>query len=518
MSKKLLLLTAEKDNWAPKELVKAAEAAGFTVEIINPDECYISLTNEPYISAKGTKFLGADLCLARMSEEHLDYKCAILNHIQEMEVKLLNTADALKIASSKIETQIKLNAIGLKTPKTALFTNEEQLEFAMESIGDKFPMILKTISGTHGIGVVKADSKASAVSIAQQLLKTGCEFMLQEFIEHKESARILLLGDKVLASVMRTVPPAGFRSNAHLGAELKKYEPSEKEITAVKKAAKEIGIAFSAVDYIMHEDEVIILEVNGSPGFESMQKVVDINIAEEVIKYCEALIEGNGDLDYEHTPEPIDVNVSGDNDKVEIQVQKGPAEEEEEEEEVDSDKDSKKVVDVDKEKKDDDEKEIHPHHNVVNPELLDQSHEHIIGTVTSVKIAHFNDDAAIESRVDTGANTSSIAGEDIKIDKHANKVSFKFNGVTYKFHLLRIAKVKQADSDKAAERPIIRVDMEINGIKLRNIELNINTRPDMLYPILLGRSTLAQAGLLVNPAVNNIDLQNVQISTEQEEE
>lgn len=516
MSKKLLLLTAEQENWAPKELIKEAQKAGFETEVINPDECYISLTNEPYISMNDTRFLGADICIPRLSEEHLDFKVAIMNHIDKMGVKVLNSGQSMRTASSKIETQIKLNSIGLKTPKTALFTNDEQLEHALKSIGNKFPVILKTLYGTQGIGVIRADSKASLTSIAQQLLKTNTEFMLQEYIEHSESARILMLGDKVLSSVMRTVPPNSFRSNAHLGAELKKYEPSEKEIEAVKKAAKSIGITFSAVDYIMHEDEVIILEINGSPGFESMQKVVDIQIAEEVIKFCENLLDD--DLDYDTNPsEPIALDVAGDNNQIEIEIASGPTEEEEEEEEVKHVDHHKKEVDMDKEEHTK-EVEIHPNHNVVSPELLDKSHEHIIGTVTSVKIAHFNDDVEIPSRVDTGANTSSIAGEDIKIDKDANKVSFKFNGTTYKFHMLRTAKIKQADNDKVAIRPVIRVDMEINGIKLRNIELNVNTRPDMTYPILLGRSTLAQAGLLVNPAISNVPVQNAIISTMDQEE
>ena len=142
MAKKLLLLSAEQENWAPKKIAQAAQDAGFEVEEIDPNDCYINLSNEPYISYKGTKYLGADVCIPRLSEEHLDYKCAIINHLEEMGVKVLNNGEALKIASSKIETQIKLNAAGLKTPKTALFTGEEQLEFALESIGGKFPVIV----------------------------------------------------------------------------------------------------------------------------------------------------------------------------------------------------------------------------------------------------------------------------------------------------------------------------------------------------------------------------------------
>jgi ribosomal protein S6--L-glutamate ligase len=498
--KKLIILTAEKENWAPKELLKKAEAAGFDTEFIDPDECYINLSGESYISYNGTKFLGADVVLPRLSEEHLDYKISIINHLEEMGIKVVNKGASLRIASNKIETQIKLNAAGIKTPKTALFTGEEQLEYALESIGGVFPVIVKTIYGTHGIGVIRADSQPSLKSIIQQMIKTNVEFMIQEFIEHDESARVLLLDSKELASVMRTIPKGDFRSNAHLGAELKKHSPSEKELEIVKKAAKTIGINFAAVDYILVDDEVIVLEVNGSPGFESMQKTVDIDIAEEVIKYCDSLNEDK------------DLDISDDSKAPEAT---GPVEEEEEEEEkvVDVDREDAKELDKEQDAK---EVEVNPHHNVISPELLDKAHENIIGTVTTVVISHFNDEAGIDARVDTGANVSSIAGEDIKIS--GNKVSFKFNNTIYKFHLLRVSKVKQADSDKVSERPVIRVDMTINGIKLHNVELNINTREHMKYPILLGRSTLSQAALLINPSANNIDAMNVIVSTKQEEE
>jgi ribosomal protein S6--L-glutamate ligase len=503
--KKLLLLTAEKENWAPKELVKYAEDAGFEVEIIDPEECYISLTGEPYVSYNGTKFLGADVCIPRLSEEHLDYKISIINHIDSMGVKIVNKGSALRTASNKIETQIKLNEVGIKTPKTALFTNEEQLEHALESIGGIFPVILKTITGTHGVGVLRADSKPSLLSIVQQMLKTGTEFMIQEYIEHEESARVLLLDGKQLAAVMRTTPKDDFRTNAHQGAELKVHEPSEKELEIVKKAADAIGINFAAVDYILVDDEVILLEVNGSPGFEAMQKTVEVNIADEVIKYCLELSSDDTDEDEK------DLELE---DKSE-----GPVEEEEEEEEtkeVDLDKEDKEV-DVEKESEDEPkEKEVHPNEKYIDAEMFDKEQENIIGTVTSVVISHFNDGAPLEARVDTGANTSSIAGEDIKID--GNSVKFKFNNVIYKFHLLRTVKIKQADSDKVMERPVIRVDITINGIKLHNIEMNVNTREHMKYEVLLGRTALSQAAILINPAAANIDAVKAYVTSQSQDE
>jgi ribosomal protein S6--L-glutamate ligase len=491
----LIILTAEPENWAPKEIELKAKAAGFKVEVINPDKCYISLAGNDYISHDGTQFTGTDICIPRLSENDLEYKVAIVNHLEKMGVKVINNGKALRNASNKVESQILLNDAGIVTPRTTMFTSEHQLEHAVKAIGEKFPVIVKTIYGTHGIGVIRADSLASLRSIVQQLLKTEVQFILQEFIPHKQSGRILLLDGKPLVSVMRTIPEDDFRSNAHLGAELKIHEASAEEIKVCQKSAEAIGINFAAVDYIVNNDEIVVLEVNGSPGFESMQKVVpDLDIAAVIINYCIETLKAT-DVKELPTDKPTPAKKI---DKDEHELKDVEAEEE---------KDVKVEVDI----KVEPEAEIEKPHLDKEPdgdaddevEVPTHSEEAgVIGTVSHVIIKHFNNEEPLEARVDTGAAMSSIHGEDIKIDD--SSVRFKFKGTVYKFHLVRTSKIKQVDANDISERPVIRVDLTVNNQTLRNVEINVTSREDMKYDVLLGRNTLAQAGFLVNPAVGNI--------------
>jgi ribosomal protein S6--L-glutamate ligase len=179
MSKKLIILTAEPDNFVPKELKKQAEEKGFETETINPTNCYISLSNDDvYISHEGTKFMGAEYCIPRLSEDNLEYKVAVMDHLEKMGVKLLNSGTAMRNCSNKVITQILLTKANLATPKTTVITSDEQLEFAVKAIGDKFPVIVKTLFGTHGVGVIRADSMPSLKSIIQQLLKSGTDNLL----------------------------------------------------------------------------------------------------------------------------------------------------------------------------------------------------------------------------------------------------------------------------------------------------------------------------------------------------
>jgi gamma-F420-2:alpha-L-glutamate ligase len=127
MAKKLVLLTTEPESFVQEKFQESAEKAGFDFEVVNPEECYIFLATDAHFANKGTEFSGADYCIPRLSEEHLDYKVAIMKHLEKMGIKVLNTGESMRTASNKIETQIVLNNENIKTPKSALFINEEHM-------------------------------------------------------------------------------------------------------------------------------------------------------------------------------------------------------------------------------------------------------------------------------------------------------------------------------------------------------------------------------------------------------
>jgi ribosomal protein S6--L-glutamate ligase len=452
---------------------------------------------EPHFANKGEVFNGAAACIPRLSEDNLDYKVAIMKHLEKLGVKVLNSGQSMRTASNKIETQIILNDEKIKTPKTTLFINEEQLESAVEAIGGKFPVIVKTIFGTHGVGVIRADSMPSLRSIAQQMTKTGVEFMLQEYIEHEESARILVLGDEAIASVIRTIPNGDFRSNAHQGAELKKYEPQQDEIDICVKSAKLIGANFSAVDYIVSGEgenrEILVLEVNGSPGFEAMQEVIDFDIADRVIEYIEKELIASTS---EQAPKE-----EKQKDEIVGDIEKASEEEEEVKSEEDTDgntteedaSDDKKSSDgkEEKEGKADNEEVIEPEKiKIQNDDFV------VVGSVDEIIIKYFNDEKPIKARIDTGAEYSSINGTDIEITDET--IAFTFGEYRYRFSLVKNVNIVAANGKE--KRPIIRLDIAIDDKVLHNVEFTVNDRGTLKYDALLGRRALSQANVLVNPS------------------
>ena len=49
-------------------------------------------------------------------------------------------------------------------------------------IGGKFPFILKTLTGTQGVGVIKIESYEGLVATVQAMWKLEAELLIQEYM------------------------------------------------------------------------------------------------------------------------------------------------------------------------------------------------------------------------------------------------------------------------------------------------------------------------------------------------
>lgn len=486
MSNKIMLYTTEPKSFVQEELEKYAKEAKLEFDVVNPMECAVLQTEkETAFLVKGEPLSDYVACIPRMSETELDYKVLSMRHFEKAKIKMLNSGDSMRAASNKVDMQVALNSVGIKTPKSIMLNDKDQLDAAVKWFDEKFPMIVKTVFGTHGVGVIKADSLSSLRSIIQQLIKTEDSFLIQEFLEHDKAYRLLVLDGEVLGGVARTTAANDFRTNAHQGSEVTEHKPSDNEIEICLKAAKAIDIKLAAVDYIIQGEgenaTVIVLEINGSPGFESMQEVVKEPIAKKIIDYVVSTLIGGQDSAPEEEEEVKSEITNGDEKKNDEPVIKDePATKDE------KDEDDHKIIEPEKEKIKADDFEL-------------------VGSVDSVVVKYFNDEKPIHARVDTGAEYSSINGKDIKIDDET--ISFVFGEFRYRFSLVKSIKIVAANG--VERRPTIRLDVIINNSLIRNVEFTVNDRGNLNYDILLGRRALAQANVLVNPAFIKIDTPNI---------
>ena len=257
--------TAKKLNQtAHRVVIGAAWVAEFdldanTMVIMNHDDNGKSLkinTENTIVIARAAAFMG----------ENSEIGKAMLQAFQSSGCFMLNDLQSSILCDNKFLSYITFSRNNIPIPRTALIPTEKAIENAHERIGGKFPIVIKTLSGTQGIGVSIVDSMQSLVSVVQSLRKYQADLLIQEFIKLEYDVRTLVLGGRIIACTRRNKIPDDFRSNAHLGATTEPYVLSEEEEEVVKTTARISGASLVGVDHCLVDGEIYVLECNASPG------------------------------------------------------------------------------------------------------------------------------------------------------------------------------------------------------------------------------------------------------------
>ena len=202
---------------------------------------------------------------------------AMIQAFQESGCFMLNDLKSSVLCDNKFLSYIAFSRNNIPIPRTSLIPTEKAIENAHERIGGKFPVVIKTLSGTQGIGVSIVDSMQSMVSVIQSLKKYNADLLIQEHIKLKYDVRTIVLGGRIIASTRRNKVPDDFRSNAHLGATTEPYILNDKEQKVVKAAARVMGGQLVGVDHCIVDGEIFVLECNASPGITSNYHNYDIS-------------------------------------------------------------------------------------------------------------------------------------------------------------------------------------------------------------------------------------------------
>lgn len=205
-------------------------------------------------------------------------------------VKTINSRFCHMICDDKWLNYLAMKNAGLLQPKTAILTHEDNIDTPIKEIGGKYPMILKTASGTQGVGVIFIDSRKTLLATMQLIRKIDEDIamLIQEFIKTPYDVRVMVLNDEVVGQLKRPVISGDFRSNISQGNKPEKIELTELEKSECVKAAQSVNGMWLGVDFIPSKDREKIppyfIEVNSSPGTGHIDELNDINISKLVLE------------------------------------------------------------------------------------------------------------------------------------------------------------------------------------------------------------------------------------------
>lgn len=285
----IAILSKGPGNYSTKRLKEEAKKRGHNVRVINYAQCYVTIEqNIPVVRYEGEPLGDIDVVIPRIAAKLTKYGTAMLRQFEMQGVFSSASSLAINRTRDKLRATQILGRAGVGIPKTVFARETADVEDVIAQAGGT-PLIIKVARGTHGRGVVLAETKKAAEAVMQAFYVEGVNFLVQEFVEEADGAdiRAFIVGGKVVASVKRQSLDDDFRSNLHQGGEAVAVKLTEEERKTAQKAAKAMGLPICGVDMVRSTRGPLVLEVNSSPGLFSVESVTGRNVAEKIIEYIE---------------------------------------------------------------------------------------------------------------------------------------------------------------------------------------------------------------------------------------
>jgi len=292
---RIAILSRNKKLYSTRRLIEACEKRGHEPMVLDVLRCYMEVVpSKPEIHFKGEELGVFDAVIPRIGASVTFYGNAVLRQFEMMGAFPLNESVAIARSRDKLRSLQLLARRGIGLPSTGFANDPDDIQDLIKMVGGA-PLVIKLLEGTQGIGVVLAETKKAAESVIEAFMGLKANIMVQEYIKEAGGSdiRCFVVGDRVVAAMMRQALPGEFRSNLHRGgsATLVRITPTERA-TAVK-AAKIMGLNVAGVDLLRSERGPLVMEVNSSPGLEGIEKASGKDIAGMIVEFIEKTAKPN---------------------------------------------------------------------------------------------------------------------------------------------------------------------------------------------------------------------------------
>lgn len=126
------------------------------------------------------------------------------------------------------------------------------------------------------------------------------------------------------------------------------------------------------------------------------------------------------------------------------------------------------------------------------------SDQEVLGSLAVIKFPSLGG-KEVRGKVDTGATTSSLHAVNISVLKN-NTVSFKCPQLTNNTIVMDLCGSQEVTSADAGgiPRPVVKFNIEIGDVVLKDVVFNLNDRSEMEDPILIGQNIISAGNFLID--------------------
>ncbi|MDH4316205.1 MAG: 30S ribosomal protein S6--L-glutamate ligase [Gammaproteobacteria bacterium] len=286
---KIGILSRNRKLYSTKRLVEAAQERGHEVRVINHLRCYMNIASfKPSIHLDGELLSGFDAIIPRIGASVTFYGTAVVRQFEMMGTFCLNESVAISRSRDKLRSLQLLSRKGIGLPVTGFAHSPDDTDDLLNLVGGA-PVVVKLLEGTQGKGVVLAETRNAAESVVEAFRGLNANFLVQEFVKEAKGAdiRCFVIGEKVVAAMIRQGKEGEFRSNIHRGGSAKLIKITPEERSTAVRSARIMGLNVAGVDILRSNHGPVVMEVNSSPGLEGIEGATKKDVAGMIIEYIE---------------------------------------------------------------------------------------------------------------------------------------------------------------------------------------------------------------------------------------
>ena len=285
----IVILSRGPGLYSTQKLFLEGQQRGHRMRVVDHVRCSIIVEKgRPRVFYEGERIHTIDAIIPRIGASVTTKGAAIIRQFEMMNVFSSVSSDALLKSRDKLRCLQLLGMAELGIPKTVYTDYSQNISDLIHQVGG-LPVVIKLLEGTHGLGVILAESRQTAESVIETFNRLKERIIIQEYIKESKGAdiRVFIINGEIIASMKRMAAPGDFRSNLHRGASSVPVQLSKAEAITALKAVEILGLDVAGVDILRSHRGPLILEVNPSPGLEGISKTTGIDVAAKVISFIE---------------------------------------------------------------------------------------------------------------------------------------------------------------------------------------------------------------------------------------
>ncbi|UCB47566.1 MAG: RimK family alpha-L-glutamate ligase [Spirochaetota bacterium] len=286
----ILINENKRNSYSTKRFEESAKICGLRPKIVIPRAFDIIATKagDKSIRYKGKQIEIPDCIIPRMGSGTTYFALAVIRHLEKQGVLILNSSLSIETAKDKLATMQILAANNIPIPKTMLAKFPLNIELVEQEF--HYPLVLKTVSGSHGKGVFFCENKSQLKDIADLMevsKDSKVNVIIQEFVlsSRGKDIRVLVIGGRPIGAMVRIAKKDSYKANFSTGGAVKPFEMNPTIEWLAVESVSLLGLDIAGVDILFNNDSYSICEINSSPEFEGFEKATGIDVPSEIYQY-----------------------------------------------------------------------------------------------------------------------------------------------------------------------------------------------------------------------------------------